>query len=61
MESRNRTELIAPTNGSLSAILIIKDLVCDDVGEYRCWVDYYFDEANHVSTSTSTVVFEGKQ
>nr|XP_022289189.1 uncharacterized protein LOC111101143 isoform X1 [Crassostrea virginica] len=54
----NRTDLIAPTDGSLSAILILKDLVCDDVGEYRCWVDYYFDEANHVSTSTSTVVFE---
>ena len=57
----NRTELIAPTDGSLSAILILKDLVCDDVGEYRCWVDYYFDEANHVSTSTSKVVFEGKK
>ncbi|XP_078332999.1 uncharacterized protein LOC111101138 isoform X3 [Crassostrea virginica] len=54
----NRTDLIAPTDGSLSAILILKDLVCDDVGEYRCWVDYYFDKANHVSTSPSTVVFE---
>ena len=56
----NRTELIAPTDGSLSAILILKELVCDDVGKYRCWVEHYFDEANHVSTSPSTVVFEGK-
>ena len=56
----NRTELIAPTDGSLSAILILKELECDDVGKYRCWVEHYFDEANHVSTSPSTVVFEGK-
>lgn len=56
----NRTELIAPTNGSHSAILILKDLVCDDVGEYRCWVDYFFDNENRVLTSNSTVAFEGK-
>ena len=55
-----RTELIAPTDGSLSAVMILKELVCDDVGEYRCLVEYYSDIANHVSTSLSTVAFKGK-
>ena len=55
-----RTELIAPTDGSFSAILILKMLMCDDVGEYRCWVDYYSDNRNYVSTSLSTVAFKGK-
>ena len=55
-----RTDLIAPTDGSLSAVLILKELVCDDVGEYRCWVEYYSNKANHVSTSLSIVAFEGK-
>ena len=57
----NRTELIAPTDGSLSAVLIIKELVCDDVGVYRCWVEYYSNKANRESTSFSTVAFEGKK
>nr|XP_022289182.1 uncharacterized protein LOC111101138 isoform X4 [Crassostrea virginica] len=54
----NRTELIAPTDGSLTAVLIIKELVCDDVGVYRCWVEYYSNKANRESTSFSTVAFE---
>ena len=57
----NRTELIAPTDGSLSAVLIIKELVCDDVGVYRCWVDYYSNKVNRESASFSTVAFEGKK
>ena len=56
----NRTELIAPTDGSLSAILILKELVCDDAGEYQCLVDYVFDKTNYESTSPSTVAFKGK-
>ena len=55
----NRTKLIAPTDGSLSAILILKELVCDDVGEYRCWVEYYSNNAINVSTSLSMIAFEG--
>ena len=57
----NRTELIAPTEDSLSAVLILKELVCDDVGIYRCWVEYYSNKSNDVSTSLSTVAFEGKK
>ena len=62
MESlyNNRTELIAPTESSLSAVLILKELVCDDVGVYRCWVEYYSDKAYYVITSLSTVAFKGK-
>ena len=55
-----RTERIAP-NGSLSAVLILKELVCGDVGVYRCWVEYYSNKSNDVSTSLSTVAFEGKK
>nr|XP_022319723.1 uncharacterized protein LOC111122317 isoform X2 [Crassostrea virginica] len=54
----NRTKLIAPTNVSLSAILILKDLICSDVGVYRCWVDYYSNNLNHELTSLSTVAFK---
>ena len=56
----NRTKLIAPTDGSLSAVLILKKLVCDDVGVYRCWVEYFSDNRNYESTSLSTVAFKGK-
>ena len=56
----NRTKLIAPTESSLSAILILKELVCDDIGVYRCWIDYYSDNRNYESTSLSTVAFKGK-
>nr|XP_022286209.1 uncharacterized protein LOC111099046 isoform X2 [Crassostrea virginica] len=57
----NRTELIAPTDGSPSAILILKELVCDDAGEYQCLVDYVFDKTNYESTSPSTVAFKATQ
>ena len=56
----NRTKLIAPTESSLSAILILQDLICSDVGEYRCWVDYYSNNQNNQLTSLSTVAFKGK-
>ena len=56
----NRTKLIAPTESSLSAVLILKELVCDDVGVYRCWVDYFSDNRNYEPTSLSTVAFKGK-
>lgn len=36
----NRTELIGP-NISLSAVMIIKDLLCTDEGTYKCWIEYY--------------------
>ncbi|XP_078333007.1 uncharacterized protein LOC111099046 isoform X2 [Crassostrea virginica] len=57
----NRTELIAPTGGSPSAILILKELVCNDAGEYQCLVDYVFDKTNYESTSPSTVAFKATQ
>nr|XP_022289537.1 nectin-1-like isoform X1 [Crassostrea virginica] len=60
MESlyNNRTELIAPTESSLSAVLILKELVCDDVGVYRCWVDYFSKNRNYELTSLSTVALK---
>ena len=54
-----RTELIAPTDGSFCAILILNKLMCDDVGEYRCLVEYYSDKADYVIISLSTVAFKG--
>ena len=56
----NRTKLIAPTDGSLSAILILQDLIHSDIGEYRCWVEYFSNNQNHELTSLSTVAFKGK-
>ena len=62
MESvyNNRSELIAPTDGSVSAVLIQKELVCDDVGLYQCLVDYYSDNTNYKSTSLYTFAFKSK-
>ena len=57
----NRTDLVAP-NSSLSAIVIISNLICNDEGVYRCWIHYYnnvnlkeFDEYSNTS-----VIFTGK-
>lgn len=55
----NRTELIAPKT-SLSAVMIIKDPVCGDEGEYQCWIQYFSDRLDKVVTSRSVVEFECK-
>lgn len=54
----NRTELIGP-NTSLSAVMIIKDLLCTDEGPYRCWIDYFSGSIKSESVS-SVVVFNCK-
>ena len=56
----NRTELIAPANGSFSAVLILKDLVCDDAGKYQCCVDFFFNDGTYEATILSTVAFKGR-
>lgn len=56
----NRTKLIAP-NTTLSAVMIIKDPVCCDVGTYRCWIKYlYPGSLGKIKTSLSTFSFNGK-
>ena len=57
----NRTDLVAP-NSSLSALVIISNVICNDEGVYRCWIHYY----NNVNLkeldeySNSSVIFTGK-
>lgn len=60
MESlyKNRTELIGP-NTSLSAVMIIKDLVCIDEGTYRCWIQYFAVNSVQEEVNSSVVVFNG--
>lgn len=55
-----RTELIGP-NTSLSAVMIIKDPICSDVGIYRCWIEYVSPGSiGKPKTSLSTVLFNGR-
>lgn len=55
-----RTELIGP-NTSLSAVMIIKDPICSDVGIYRCWIEYFIPGSlGKLKTSLSTVLFNGR-
>lgn len=55
----DRTCLIAPTT-SLSAVMIINDSVCSDVGKYRCRIVYYAENSERNQTSVSFVYFNGK-
>lgn len=58
---KNRTELIAPSQSSLAAVLIIKEPVCSDEGIYRCWIEYIFPGSlGETETSLSTVSFNAK-
>ena len=58
---RNRTDLVAP-NSSLSALVIISNVLCNDEGVYRCWI-HYFNHVNYKECdeySNSSVNFTGK-
>lgn len=55
----NRTELIGP-NTSLSALMIIKNILCIDQGAYKCWIKYYVGISEKEKTSSSLVVFKSK-
>ena len=55
----NRTDLVAP-NSSLSAIMTISNLICDDEGVYRCWIHYFIGENEYTELSNSSVIFTGK-
>lgn len=57
----NRTELIAPTDFQLSAVLIIKSPVCTDEGTYQCSIKYTIGTSDtiHVRHKTSIVQFNG--
>lgn len=58
---KNRTYLIGP-NTSLVAVMIIKEPVCGDEGEYYCTIEYYYSNLRIYGRkySTSLVVFNGK-
>nr|XP_022323875.1 nectin-1-like isoform X2 [Crassostrea virginica] len=55
----NRTDLVAP-NSSLSALLIISNVICNDEGVYRCWIRYYVNLKEFNEYSNSSVIFTGK-
>ena len=55
----NRTDLVAPNN-SLSAIMTIINLICDDEGVYRCWIHYFIGKTEYAEHSNSYVIFTGK-
>ena len=56
----NRTDLVAPNN-SLSAIMTITNLICDDEGVYRCWIHYFIENIEYSEYSDSSVIFTGKE
>lgn len=58
---KNRTVLIAPAHPQLSAVMIIKDPECSDVGTYQCWIQYSVGELNtmHVENKITFVQFNG--
>lgn len=58
---KNRTELIGPngSNTSLSAVMIIKDSVCNDEGTYRCLIRYFADKSVQEKSNSSVVVLNG--
>ena len=55
----NRTDLVAPNN-SLSAIMNMINLICDDEGIYRCWIHYFIGKNEYDEYSNSSVIFTGK-
>lgn len=56
---KNRTCLIGP-NTSLSAVMIIKEPLCSDEGEYYCWIEYYYSIFYLWEHSVPIFVFNGK-
>lgn len=58
---KNRTELIGPngSNTSLSAVMIIKNPVCNDEGTYRCLIRYFADQSDQEKSNSSVVVLNG--
>lgn len=58
---KNRTELIGPngSNTSLSAVMIIKDPVCNDEGTYRCLIRYFAEQSDQAKSNSSVVVLNG--
>lgn len=57
----NRTELIAPTDFQLSALLIIKNPACTDEGTYQCSIKYTIGTSDTIyfRNKTSIVQFNG--
>lgn len=57
----NRTELIAPTDFQLSAVLIIKNPKCTDEGTYQCSIKYTIGTSDTINVrhKTSIVKFNG--
>ena len=55
----NRTDLVAP-NSSLSALMIISNVICNDERVYRCWIRYFVNLKEFNEYSNSSVIFKGK-
>lgn len=53
---KNRSELQNYGNGSNSAVLIIKDVRCEDVGQYQCSAAYGPGDPKPMETYTSVYV-----
>lgn len=51
----NRSELQGYGNGSTSAVLIIKSVRCEDVGQYKCSIKY--GPGDHEPMETHTLVY----
>lgn len=56
---KNRTELIAPNNTSISAVMIIRNSGCTDEGMYQCRIQY-FSGGSKEEIGSSFVEFSGK-
>lgn len=49
---QNRSELQSYGNGSHSAVLIIKGVRCEDVGQYQCLIKYGPGDLEPMETHT---------
>lgn len=56
---KNRTELIAPNNTSISAVMIIRNSGCTDEGMYQCRIQY-FSGGSKEEIGSSFVEFSAK-
>lgn len=53
---QNRSDLQSFGNGSNSAVLIIKDVRCEDVGQYQCIIKYGPEDPEPMETHTLVYV-----
>ncbi|XP_062583678.1 carcinoembryonic antigen-related cell adhesion molecule 5-like isoform X2 [Saccostrea cucullata] len=56
----NRTHLIAPQENLTTATLIINHAVCSDEGLYRCWIEFYLNDAIDDNQNQTSVIFQAE-